>query len=219
MIVHSPRRGSRVILALGALALAWAAQAALSVDALLARLARPAPAVTDFIEAHFSALLARPLIVRGKLEYLGPDALARSVESPFQERTEVHGDDVTIRRGSEAPRHFSLARAPELRSLLASFAALIGGDRDVLTREFELDLHGDEHAWTLGLTPRDPRIRERIRSILVNGRSAEPRCLTTFEANGNTTVLLVGEAARRSVPADADRRSLEAQCQDGAGQK
>src|SRR5262249_20939004 len=173
----------------------------------------PAPAVTDFIEAHFSALLARPLIVRGKLEYLGPDTLARSVESPFQERTEVHGDDVTIRRGSAAPRHFSLARAPELRSLLASFAALIGGDRLALTREFELDLHGDEHAWTLGLTPRDPRIRERIRSILVNGRSAEPRCLTTFEANGNTTVLLVGEAAHRNVPADTDRRWLDAQCQ------
>ena len=220
---HAPNRartasfGSRALLVLLGWLCAPAMAAGLTIDALLAQLARPAPATTDFIEAHFSALLARPLIVSGKLEYLGPDSLARTVESPFHERTEVQGDNVTVQRANEPVRHFSLERAPELRSLLASFAALLGGSRQGLEQQFELDLHGDEHAWTLGLTPRDPRTRQRIRSIIVSGQKGEPRCLTTFEANDNTTVLLIAAAARQPVPANADRAWLEAQCRGSGG--
>ncbi len=61
---------------------AAAAFAAPGPDALLQRLARPAPATTVFVEVHFSPLLSRPLIVSGELQYDGPDSLGRSVEKP-----------------------------------------------------------------------------------------------------------------------------------------
>src|SRR5580692_6632096 len=89
------------------------AVAAPDVDALLAHLARPAPATTAFVEVHFSPLLSRPLIVSGELTYSGPDALARTVDRPYSEHTEIHGDEVSITRGSGKPRTFSLQRAPE----------------------------------------------------------------------------------------------------------
>lgn len=183
-----------------------------AIDVLLPRLARPAPAVTDFIQADFSPLLARPLIVTGQLDYLGPDHLARTVRTPYQERDDVQGNSVTVQRAGESPRQFSLERVPQLRSLLASFPALLSGNQSALMQQFALDLHGDEHSWTLGLTPRDAQVRQLVRSILVSGRGAEPRCLTTYQANDTTTLMLLGSAAHQSVPANADRAWLEAQC-------
>lgn len=175
-------------------------------------MARPASATTAFVEAHFSSLLSRPLVVSGELEYLGPDSLARTVQAPYYERTEVHGENVTVQREQGKARQFSLSRAPELRSLLASFAALLSGDRSALEREFDLELQGDEGGWTLRMTPRDPRTRQRIHAITVNGRGSDPRCITTAEPNDNTTVTLLADAAKTVLPQAPDRAWLDAQC-------
>src|SRR5262245_31953314 len=84
--------------------------AALDVDALLKSLARPAPAVTSFVEVRYSKLLDRPLVVKGQLEYRGDGALVREVQTPFRERTEIAGETVTVQRGNKSPRRFSLKR-------------------------------------------------------------------------------------------------------------
>ena len=189
---------------------AWSA--ALELGPLLKSMARPAPARTRFVEAHFSSMLSRPLVVSGELQYLGPDALARTVQAPYVEHTEVHGENVTVQRDSGKPRYFSLKRAPEMRSLLGSFAALLSGDQAALERQFDLKLDGDGDAWTLQLTPRDPHVRQRVRVITVNGKGSEPRCITTSEPNDNTTVTLLAEAAKTTLPQAPDRAWLEAQC-------
>ncbi|HUN27823.1 MAG TPA: LolA-related protein [Steroidobacteraceae bacterium] len=193
---------------------AWGASA---LDTLLQRLARPAPSSTAFVEAHFSPLLTRPLVVSGRLEYLGPDALARDVEKPYRERAEIRGDTATVAREGEPAQSFALERAPEMRGLLASFTDLLGGNRAALERAFRLDLHGSPSDWTLGLTPRDPRILERIRSVVVSGRGAEPRCLTIFQANDDTTIMLLADAASTALPAAPDRRWFDAQCRGQSG--
>jgi len=182
------------------------------IDALLEHLARPAPSSTPFLEAHFSALLIRPLVVGGTLEYLGPGSLARTVTEPYHERAEVRGDTVTLERDGEPAQQFSLDRVPALRSLLASFTALLGGNVAALERQFRLDLHGDAARWTLGLTPRDPQIHQRIRAITVSGSGFDLRCLTTFQANGDVTVTLVSAAARARLPAAPDRAWFAAEC-------
>jgi hypothetical protein len=182
------------------------------IDSLLKQLTREPPATTPFVEAHFSRMLARPLIVSGELAYLGPDALARTVREPYHEHTEIHGETVTVEREGGKARKFSLQRAPELRSLLSSFAALLGGNRAGLEQQFDLDLKGEEADWTLSLTPRDARVRERVRSIVVNGNGAEPRCLTTSEPNDNVTITLLGSAAEKQLPPMPDRAWLEEQC-------
>ncbi len=183
-----------------------------ALDTLLHRLARPAPSSTPFVEAHFSPLLTRPLVVSGKLEYLGPDAVARTVENPYRERSEIRGETVTVERQGERAQSFSLQRVPEMRSLLASFTALLSGNVMALERQFQLDLHGDERQWTIGLTPRDPYIHQRIRSITVSGRGSEPRCLTTYEANDDLTIMLLAGAAQTSPPAAPDRAWFDGRC-------
>jgi hypothetical protein len=197
------------VLALPALA---ADPAPPDLDALLQHLARPAPATTPFVEVHFSPLLSRPLIVSGQLEYSGPDSLARTVDKPYAEHTEIHGETVSVTRGNGKPRTFSLQRAPELKTLLSSFSALLGGNRQQLEGSFNLTVSGDDAHWTLGLTPRDGRVSQRVTRITVNGAAGTPRCMTTAAPDGSVTVMLMEDAARTQVPIDVDRAALEKVC-------
>jgi hypothetical protein len=182
------------------------------IDALLRHLARPAPASTPFVEVHFSPLLSRPLIVSGEMEYDGPDALARTVTKPYSEHTDIHGDEVSVTRGSGKPRKFSLQHAPELKTLLSSFSALLGGNRQQLEQSFSLTVSGDDAHWSMILTPRDSRVTQRVARITVNGAAMSPRCMTTSAPDGSVTVMLMEEAAQTAVPADIDRAGLDKVC-------
>jgi Outer membrane lipoprotein carrier protein LolA-like len=195
-----------------ALPLLAAAAAAPDLDALLQHLARPAPATTPFVEVHFSPLLSRPLMVSGELEYAGPDSLARNVEKPYSEHTEIHGDTVSVTRGNGKPRTFSLQRAPELKTLLSSFSALLGGNRQQLEQSFNLTVSGDDAHWTLGLTPRDSHVSQRVTRITVNGAAGSARCMTTAAPDGSVTVMLMEDAAHTELPNDIDRAGLEKVC-------
>src|SRR3954467_9112754 len=112
--------------------------AALDADTLLKSLARPAPAVTPFVEVRYSKLLEQPIVVKGQLEYHEDGTLVRAVNEPFKERTEIKGDSVSVDRIGRSPRRFSLKRAPELRSMLGGFAAVLGGGRGNLDKDFNL---------------------------------------------------------------------------------
>ncbi|MEJ0008038.1 MAG: LolA-related protein [Steroidobacteraceae bacterium] len=189
-----------------------AASAPPDIDALLHQLARPAPATTAFEEVHFSPVLSRPLIISGQLEYAGPDSLARTVEKPYSEHTEIKGDQVSVVRGTGKPRTFSLAHAPELKTLLSSFSALLGGNRLQLEQNFALTLSGDEAHWSISLTPRDSRFSQRVARITVNGASGRPRCMTTAAPDGSVTVMLMEDAAQTPLAPDIDRAALEKVC-------
>ncbi|HEX3836061.1 MAG TPA: LolA-related protein [Steroidobacteraceae bacterium] len=191
---------------------AAAAFAAPDPDALLQRLARPAPATTAFVEVHFSPLLSRPLIVSGELQYDGPDSLGRTVEKPYSEHTQIHGDEVSVTRGSGKPRTFSLQRAPELKTLLTSFTALLGGNRAQLEHSFNLTVDGDDAHWSIGLTPRDDRVSQRVTRITITGQAAHPRCMTTLAPDGSVTVMLMEDAANIPIAPDVDRAGLEKVC-------
>ena len=71
----------------------------------------------------------------------------RRVESPYRETTELHGEDVAVAREGSQPRRFSLDRAPELRGMLASFGAMLTGDRAMLDRYFEVAVRATRDAW------------------------------------------------------------------------
>ncbi len=195
-----------------AAALGQEAPAAPDVDALLRRLARPAPASTAFVEVNFSPVLSRPLIHSGHMDYNGPDWLARTVEKPYSEHTEIHGDQVSLTRGTGKPRTFSLQHAPELKTLLSSFSALLGGNRAQLEQSFSLTVSGDEAHWSMVLTPRDSRVTQRVSRITVNGTAGTPRCMSTAAPDGSLTVMLMGEAAQTTLASDIDRAGLDKVC-------
>lgn len=181
-------------------------------DALLARIARPPPERTAFVEWRQSALLDVPLRVAGELEYRGPGALSRRVDSPWRELTTIEGEHVTVAREGERERRFSLRRAPELRGLLGGFAALLGGDRAALERVFDATLESTGADWRLTLVPRDAALRRQLASLVVDGRDAAPRCFLSTEVDGDQSLMRVGAAAAWQDPPDSGLAALHARC-------
>jgi outer membrane lipoprotein carrier protein LolA len=190
--------------------------AALDVDGLLAKLARPAPATTPFVEARYSKLLDRPTVVKGQLEYHEDGRLVRAVSEPFKERTEIKGDAVTVERVGRSERRFSLKRAPELRSMLGSFGAVLGGSRASLEQDFNLALTGDETQWQLSLTPKSATVGKYIKDIHIDGHEDQPRCIVVTQLDDNASVMLVGKAASTSLPQPLTREWLDHFCSPGS---
>lgn len=206
----------RLATALTLAALAPPICAATSPEALVASLARPAPARTAFTEVRFLGMLERPLVLTGELAWLGGDRLRRSVASPYREQSDIADGTLRVQRDGRPPREMPLARAPELKGLLLSFQALLSGDAAALAGAFELRADGDGAHWTLHLVPRDAALRRRVGAITVDGSAREPRCLSLDEADGDATVTLLGAAAEPLPPAHVTRAELAARCSGAA---
>ena len=189
--------------------------AALDADALVARLARPAPASIAFTEVRLSPLLRAPLIVGGELQFSGPGNLDRRVRQPYREDTAIRGESVRVEREGEPARSFGLKRAPQLRGLLTGFSALLSGDVAGLKSSFEVSAQGTEQSWTLQLVPLDIHARRRLQKMEIAGHDTTPRCFSLLNADGGANVMLLGEAAQEQVPADVTLSSLQQLCKSG----
>jgi hypothetical protein len=204
---------SLLVLTLNAPRPAWSAAPNDSdTDALIARLAKPAPATISFTEVRFSKLLRAPLIVSGDLGYSGPDSLDRRVTTPYREHTAIRGESVKVEREGEKPRSFALKHAPELRGLLSGFSAMLSGDAASLRRTFTVAMTGGDDSWQLKLTPIDTKARRRLQQIEVAGQQGEPRCFSMTTADGASSVLLLGGAAREPVAPEVTLVALQRRC-------
>jgi hypothetical protein len=181
-------------------------------DALLERLARPAPETTPFVEVRYSALLTEPLVVAGELEHRGDGALVRRVQEPYRETTTLLGENVTVERDGNRPRRFSLDRAPELRGLLNSFGAMLQGDRATLEQHFEIASSESQDTWRIDLVPRGDKLRARLAHVRVDGQSDRAKCMTMEEPDGDATVMAIGVADRGELPSPLERESLQSWC-------
>ncbi|WP_345775646.1 LolA-related protein [Lysobacter antibioticus] len=196
------------------------AEAAVAADPdwILPRLAQPVPARTDFVEVRGSALLKAPLRLSG--EYRRPDAttLVREVRAPYAETTTIRTGakpgqgEVAIVRPGKPPKRFSLARAPELVALQASFGALLGGDRALLEQHYRLVAEGTRRQWTISLIPKDASLAARVREIVLLGRDDELRCIETRPARGNEQQRTLLASAARAAAGVADASQLAALC-------
>jgi outer membrane lipoprotein carrier protein LolA len=189
------------------------AAAALDPDALIARLARPAPASIAFTEVRVSPLLREPLVVSGELEFSGPASLDRHVRKPYREDTAIRGESVRVEREGEPSRSFALKRAPELRGLLTGFSSLLTGDVPGLKRSFDVQAQGTEQSWTLQLVPLDARARQRLQKLQISGHDATPRCFSLLNGDGGASVMVLGDAAA-GVPPNVTLESLDKLCRE-----
>ena len=180
--------------------------------ALIARLQRPAPADTAYVEARFVSVLRQPLVLHGQLHYGGDGELGKNVEQPYRETTTISGGKVEVQRAGKAPQRFALERAPELQALLAAFSALLGGDAATLARYYAIESRQDGESFTLTLTPRLPELAKHLRTVIVEGRGKEPQCFSLQQADGDASVMLLGALAAAPLPDPVTRPALAAMC-------
>lgn len=184
---------------------------------ILARIARPVPSRTPFVELRGSKLLKAPLRISG--EYRHPDAatLVREVRAPYAETTTIRAGEAMIERPGKASRRLSLSRYPELAGMQQSFGALLSGDVASLQRHYRLASDGRREAWRLVLVPLDAAVARRVRGIVLHGRGAELRCIETEPAGGGETqyTLLAGAARDAAANPNADAAAIVALCGSG----
>lgn len=185
-------------------------------DWIVARLARPLPSRTPFIELRGSALLKAPLRIQG--EYRRPEdgVLVRAVTSPYVEQSTIARGQVRISRDGGATRSFALSKAPALIVLQNGFGALLAGDAARLREHFRIDSQGTRHHWTLALTPRDAGLAEQVGRITLHGRGSELRCIRMQRPDGDAQrTLLAGAAVRAAADSGLDADALAALCHGG----
>jgi Outer membrane lipoprotein carrier protein LolA-like len=180
--------------------------------ALIASLRRPAPAETAYTEVRFVRMLQRPLILRGELHYGGPSELGKRVDKPYRETTTISAGQVTLQREGKSAQHFSLERAPELDGLLGSFSAMLGGDAEALNRYFSIGVEREAGNWRMTLTPRAPALAKKFHDLIVDGRGNDSRCFTLHEADGDTSVMLLGELASAKLADPPTVTDVESLC-------
>ena len=84
---------------------------------ILARLARPAPMRTGFVELRGSALLKAPLRLTGEYRRPDRDTLVREVRAPYAETTTLRDGDVRIDR--DGRRAWTMALTPREAAVAA----------------------------------------------------------------------------------------------------
>jgi hypothetical protein len=187
-----------------------AAEPAVDAGWILARLERPVPSSTPFVELRESPLLEAPLRVSGEYRRPALDVLVRVVQAPHRETTTLRDGGIEIERNGRT-RRFAASRAPELAGLQAGFGALLAGDGDTLRRHFTIAAKGTRGDWVLALKPTEPALADKLRTIVLHGQGSEVRCIETRPVEGPLQrTLLAGTAVAASGVADA--KSLAALC-------
>lgn len=184
-------------------------------ESLLAGMAKTPPVSTPFIMVSYRGVLDRPLVVSGALRWLGGDRMERDIDQPFKESAEVADGTITVQRGHATPRQIPLARAPQADAMLAGFRALLGGDVSALQKDFTLSAQGSAAHWVITLVPRRDALKRQLASLVIDGRGHAPRCLTMTDANGDSSITLVGALAKQGLPSVAPLESaVAARCRN-----
>ncbi|TAN03740.1 MAG: outer membrane lipoprotein carrier protein LolA [Rhodanobacteraceae bacterium] len=184
-------------------------------ESLLAKLAKAPPVSTPFIQVSYRGMLDRPLVVSGTLRWLGGDRMQRDIDKPFKETAQLGDGELSVQRGSGEVHRMPLARAPQAGAMLAGFRALLGGDLAALENDFALSAQGSQAHWVITLVPRTDQLKRQLASIVIDGRTEAPRCLTMTDANGDTSITLVGAMAKQGLQSVAPLESaLAARCRN-----
>ncbi|HEU4814275.1 MAG TPA: LolA-related protein [Xanthomonadaceae bacterium] len=177
---------------------------------ILARLERPVPSRTPFLELRGSPLLEAPLRVSGEYRRPAVDVLVRVVRAPHPETTTLRDGAIEIERNGKV-RRFALSRAPELAGLQAGFGALLAGDRTTLEKHYAIKATGTRNDWVLTLSPTDTALAAKLRGIVLHGQGAELRCIETQPVEGDLQRTLLASTAMAAADV-ADAGALAALC-------
>lgn len=184
-------------------------------QSILKRMARPGSAQVAFIEVSYRGMLDRPLVTSGTMKWLGGDKLERDVEKPYQAVAKIGNGQMSVERAGHPAQIMPIERAPQMGAILAGFRALLGGNTEALERDFDVRAAGNPARWLLTLTPRSDELKYRVRSIQIDGRADAPRCMTLNEADGDTTITLLGKLAEQGLRSTAPQQSaVAARCRN-----
>lgn len=167
------------------------AQAApLSIDQLMAALAKQPQGAATYTETKTIAMLEQPLESSGELLFVPPARLEKRTLRPKPESMVLDGDTLTLTRGRRT-HVLRLQDYPQVAGMVESIRATLAGDRKALEKVYQLALSGDTERWTLTLTPLDARVGKVISRIRMDGTRARVRSVEILQADGDSSVMTI----------------------------
>jgi len=164
----------------------------LTLDRLMAELAKVGSGTVRSTEVKSSDLLKQPIESRGTLTYAAPARLEKHTLAPREERFVVDRDAVVIERPARRERiEFGLDQYPAVRAFVESIRGTLAGDLAALRRHYRVELEGTSADWRLHLLPSDPQMAELVQKILIEGAGSQVRRIEILEASGDRSVMTI----------------------------
>ncbi len=192
MITGAERFAGVVLGALLALACSSAAAADWGVADLMRTLAQVKQAKGRFVERRDLAALTAPLRSSGTLVYVAPGRLEKHTTKPAPESLTLEGERLTIEKIEGGPKRvLNLPDYPVLWAFVESIRSTLAGDLGTLNRFYRVELAGRPAQWRLVLVPIEPRMREVVREIRIDGSADWIGSISVFEAGGDRSTMTI----------------------------
>ena len=160
------------------------------IDALMRGLAKHEGGRARFVETKTIAMLDKPVVSTGELNYVPPAHLERRTFKPKPELMILDGDQLTLERG-ERKVSIRLKDQPEALAFVDSLRGTLAGDKAALEKNYKLVLNGSEERWTLDLLPDDQRIAAFVLRITFSGSKNHVERIKYLQADGDSAVMTI----------------------------
>jgi outer membrane lipoprotein carrier protein LolA len=192
-LARVPERLARALCAvLLALACTPVAAADWGIADLMRGLGRVKQAKGRFVERRDLAALTAPLRSSGTLVYVAPGRLEKHTTRPAPESFILEGQRLTIEKIEGGPKRvLNLPDYPVLWAFAESIRSTLAGDLGTLNRFYRVELSGRPSQWRLVLVPVEPRMREVVSEIRIEGRDDWVGSISVFEAGGDRSTMTI----------------------------
>jgi outer membrane lipoprotein-sorting protein len=157
---------------------------------LMDGLARQPGGLAKFTETRHLALLDKPLVSTGEMQFTPPDRLEMRTLTPKPEFMLLDRDRVTLER-DQRRMTIRLNSRPEVLAFVDSVRGLLSGNRASMERNYLMQLQGEAARWVLTLYPKDADIAALIQRITVSGTNSQIRTIEYLQADGDRSVLAI----------------------------
>ncbi len=166
------------------------ALAAFDVGQLMGELARHKGGKARFVEKKYLAVLDKPVVSTGEMNYTPPDRLEKRTLTPKAELMVLDRETLTLERG-QRKLSINLANQPEALAFVDSIRGTLSGNRAALEKNYLLHLAGTPEKWVLTLLPSEQKIAALVQRITVSGARGQIRMIEYLQADGDRAVLSI----------------------------
>ncbi len=188
--------GRRLLLAMALFAAPWLAMAdqgaEWNLSTLMQALAQHQSGRASFVDTKTMAMLDAPIASSGELRFAAPDFLEMRTLKPKPQTIILLANQLTVELGGRS-HQLNLDDHPDIAVLVNSIRATLNGDLNLLQRDYLVGLSGDAARWTLNLVPVDPRARQRVRAIRIEGRQGQVRSIAVLQTDGDHSLMTIRE--------------------------
>lgn len=158
----------------------------------------------DFVQEKHLRALPKPLLSRGQFVLAQEHGLLWLLKSPLQQDFRITRQGVA-RRTAQGWQASTGASANERQNRLT--LALLSGDSEQLSRDFEAQLSGTALAWQLTLSPKSMLLQQIFQRIELRGAQGIEQ-IEIFEAQGDRTLMRLQDAQQYQALTEQEHHDL-----------